>query len=283
MNFTELNDLLAAGGDSPEHRLQTYLEYLCRNYRVGLNFHDIAGVSQINEALGRSLEPYLYHNNPFCNYLKKFEITEKTCARSKEVLCRLCRKQQSAFYGMCYMGIEELRYPIRWNGRLIAFLCVGQFCSDEPAALERLAENAHKFQLDQGEIRNRFLKTARKLDFDVQSFSVLVGMLVEYLSGLYGKFLLSSSAGGNLEQLAERHKQNYIVARTLAYVNEHFARNLSLKSLAAICYCNETYLSAIFREKTGQTLTDYIQSKRISQAKKLLDVSALSITEIAFQ
>lgn len=283
MQYAQYNQALSDAESFGEESLCRYLAYLCQEYSVVINFHDLVGVSKISDRMQEILEPYLYHNNPFCNYLKKFSSTTKACAFNKELLCRRLRRRSAAFYGVCYMGIEELRYPVLWNGRLITCLCVGQFCSDGEAVKNRLSRMAELHQLSYDELADHFRLCTRPLELDIAKFTTQIGILSQYISVLYDGFLRTSAHGGNTSVSAEHHKQNYIVSRTMEYIGDHLSGTLSLKVLAGVCYCSEPYLSAVFKKKTGQTLTGYIQSKRIARSKTLLDLSNLSVTEIAYE
>lgn len=77
--------------------------------------------------------------------------------------------------------------------------------------------------------------------------------------------------------------KNYspLVQKVINHINLNLDSTLSLKSLAAMCYISPSYLSNIFKQETGQTLTDYINSQRISRAALRLTVSDLSIAAVA--
>jgi len=283
MNFASVNERLARLRQSPAERVEAYLRFICERYGVGLNLHDIAGVSEMDESLSAVFAPYLYHNNPFCNYLKKNEAAFRSCARSKHVLCRMCSRTEEPFYGSCYMGVEELRFPIRWNGRLIAFLCVGQFCTDLPSADERLTRQAAKYGLDAAALKERFRATTKPLTIDVEELHTHVGMLSEYIALLYDKFLRAARSAQTIDTFAESHKRNYIVHRTVEYIKQNYMFPITLKALASSSYCSEAYLSHLFKEKTGQTITECISKLRVQRAKQLLDVTSSTVTDIAHQ
>lgn len=65
-----------------------------------------------------------------------------------------------------------------------------------------------------------------------------------------------------------------------AFLDEHYTEKLTLDFLSASFYIDKFYLSKIFKETYGVTINSYILSKRITQAKKLLRFSDLSIDEI---
>ncbi len=64
------------------------------------------------------------------------------------------------------------------------------------------------------------------------------------------------------------------------YLNEHFSEKISLDELAALFFINKFYLTKIFKETQGITISGYILEKRITRAKQLLRFSDRTIEEI---
>ncbi|ENH97739.1 two component AraC family transcriptional regulator [Gracilibacillus halophilus YIM-C55.5] len=88
------------------------------------------------------------------------------------------------------------------------------------------------------------------------------------------------------EELLETQEQPYhnpAIQQALAFIDEHFAEELTLKTVADEVHLNASYLSALFKEELQLTFSEYITRKRVQQAKKLLLSSDLTITEIAEQ
>ncbi len=65
------------------------------------------------------------------------------------------------------------------------------------------------------------------------------------------------------------------------YIREHLEEDLNRKKLASIVYLSPDYLSHVFSERTGESLTTYILNERIKKAKELLLLSRKSIRDIA--
>jgi len=68
------------------------------------------------------------------------------------------------------------------------------------------------------------------------------------------------------------------VNRTLQYIAENYAMDLSLNQLAAEAGCSVAYLSRTFRQHTGKTIYNHIIDTRIGNAQILLR-SGKSVTE----
>ena len=67
------------------------------------------------------------------------------------------------------------------------------------------------------------------------------------------------------------------------YIYGHSHEDITLATLAKQFYINKSYLSRIFKEVTGFTVNEYINTNRILNAQKLLsEHSDLNITQIAY-
>lgn len=79
-----------------------------------------------------------------------------------------------------------------------------------------------------------------------------------------------------------QEKQTPKMIRQLkAYIVNHIDREITRKELAEQIYVHPDYLSHVFKEKTGMSVSDYITNVRIDHAKTLLLTTEDSISEIA--
>lgn len=69
----------------------------------------------------------------------------------------------------------------------------------------------------------------------------------------------------------------------LIYAQNHFTKDLSLKTLAAQFGYNYSYLSRAFKNLLGCSFVDYINESRINYAVFLIQTTDISITDIAFE
>lgn len=65
------------------------------------------------------------------------------------------------------------------------------------------------------------------------------------------------------------------------YLEENYAQNITLSSLGEMFYSNSSYISRVFKQKTGKNYSDYLLDIRIEQAKKLLIGTTFSIGRIS--
>ena len=71
------------------------------------------------------------------------------------------------------------------------------------------------------------------------------------------------------------------VQKVMNYVNLNVSEPLTLKSLAAMCFISPSYLSALFKQETGTTLIDYINTQRVNRAAQLLVQNNHTIAAVA--
>ena len=72
-----------------------------------------------------------------------------------------------------------------------------------------------------------------------------------------------------------------LVEKLKRYLENHYQENISLKMLEDEFYFNASYISRIFKIKTGENYSDYLLKLRIARAKELLESSNYSIRQIS--
>lgn len=71
------------------------------------------------------------------------------------------------------------------------------------------------------------------------------------------------------------------VQKTVIRIDSDLTADLSLSSLAEAQGINASYLSALFRRETGETVTDYVNRKRVELAVHLLSTTGLQVQTVA--
>lgn len=90
-----------------------------------------------------------------------------------------------------------------------------------------------------------------------------------YMSELIILMSTQSCSYGNLIQTA------------LLYIEEHYSENITLLTLADVLYLHPTYLSRLFKDKTGKNFLKYLTDLRIEKSKLLLTDCSLKIYDIS--
>lgn len=76
-------------------------------------------------------------------------------------------------------------------------------------------------------------------------------------------------------------EMNRIIDSATAYIEGNFRGNLTLDSVAEACYTDKYHLSHLFSQVRKMTVWEYILERRITEGKKLLAETGLSVAEVA--
>ena len=86
----------------------------------------------------------------------------------------------------------------------------------------------------------------------------------------------------SLQRIRQKRERNdNVVSYVLQYIDEHYANDISLEQIADKLGLSRNYLSTYFREKTGCTFSEYVNERRISQAKQMLLDGKYKVHDIA--
>ena len=74
-----------------------------------------------------------------------------------------------------------------------------------------------------------------------------------------------------------------IIRKAVSYIMEKCTDKISLKKIAESLHTSPSYLSMLFKQEMGLTITDYLNQARIERSCELLSKSTLSLLEISLQ
>lgn len=75
--------------------------------------------------------------------------------------------------------------------------------------------------------------------------------------------------------------RNEVVKMAIDYIEKNYARPITLSSVAESVYVSKSYLSRIFKEKTGENYNKFINRLRVEKSINLLKNTNMSIYDIA--
>lgn len=108
--------------------------------------------------------------------------------------------------------------------------------------------------------------------------TVVKGMLTILLSGI-----MPAYTGVEFERIGARSSNFEICRQMLLYIDNNISQDLSLERISKALNIVPSYVSTVFSRNFNTSLNSYINKKRISVAKQMLQNSSESITEIAFE
>jgi two-component system, response regulator YesN len=93
--------------------------------------------------------------------------------------------------------------------------------------------------------------------------------------------LFNSSVNDRVTLVKKEDVSTLVIAKLHLYISEHLNEDLSLQTLAEYIAHSPTYLSKLYKRKTGKSLSLYITEQRMNQGKTLLINTNKKIYEIA--
>ena len=104
-------------------------------------------------------------------------------------------------------------------------------------------------------------------------------MLAEYLGQTYKLFQQTHNAP--LSGRYHNSSEDTILSHALEYIRSNITNSITITELADFCHCSESYISRIFKKRTGVNINLYINKMRIEAAKNHLLLSHESMADIA--
>jgi two-component system response regulator YesN len=151
-------------------------------------------------------------------------------------------------------------------------------------------------------VPNNPLRARKNLCFSVSAMLRIAaeegGVSPVYLhntSDMYASLIEKTSTMAELESIAVKMVSDYCdlvkkhstlgyslnISKAIDYINLNFDSSISLSTVADSIELNPSHLSRQFKKETNTTITEFINRKRVEEAKFLIEESDNSITEIA--
>lgn len=92
--------------------------------------------------------------------------------------------------------------------------------------------------------------------------------------------MLRSHQGPMKEEDLSRPLTSSVAEQVMQWMEKHYMDPFELKRLAAALHLSPNYVSGVFRQTTGTSITEYLTARRIRQACLLLKSSDMSMQEI---
>lgn len=114
-----------------------------------------------------------------------------------------------------------------------------------------------------------------KLKGDVINHFYNISFLQQYIFDIYHELINSESFH------SEDIQNSYIIRRSINYIKKHYAKNISLLTVAQHVDVSRSYLSFLFKQELEVNFSAYMTGVRMEKARHLLLNSNMKIYEIA--
>ncbi len=101
-------------------------------------------------------------------------------------------------------------------------------------------------------------------------------LLSRYIYDILTEFMIYSPEGTHARSTSGA------VEQAIAFINEHFAEELSVKKLSDVSGLSPYYFIRLFRRETGYTPYEYTVNRRMASARYLLKYTGQTVKEICF-
>ena len=116
-------------------------------------------------------------------------------------------------------------------------------------------------------------KTIPRLE---EALTVLFSRIAAYIEAVYGK-------AEAIRKLEEKEEDDPVIKGMIDYIQQHAEEQIRLEDIADTVNLSPSYAAIYFRKKTGTTIREYILSKKMEEARKLLLEKDASVTDIAYR
>ena len=232
-------------------RIIDYVDFITSEIKLFVSFHFAQQVYEmIDEGAIRELIPYIAHKNLYCRFVRSDpERQEKCILNQQQIRASLCGKDK--LIHTCYAAAREIAYPIRLNDEVVGYATVSGYkgCSGS-----RMDSELWAVALSDEEI------PSRTTDALIPPLCLMI------------------------EDLLAREKQNSTTEynRILAYVSENHI-HVTLDDVAKKFGRSRSHVSHVFKKRCGKSIRAYSNELKLMTAKKLLDTTDMSVTDIALE
>lgn len=238
--------------------LRDLLELLEREHKFHICIH-FFNRSMINKF--QLTRRNIIHDNPFCIKMKLVDPTHGRCIRCRHKAIEKACREQKPYSGLCSFGVFESVYPVFRGDVPLCVIFVGNIVSDTQALQERSGINENHPLLD-------------TLQRDMSE------ALCFRISQVVASFILM-----HYEQMEDMHEKSIhsTVAAIRDYVDNFFYQEISLEALAKRYHYNEKYLGTLFKEEMGISFRDYLNDRRLKNARARLSDTHSNVLSVAVQ
>ena len=126
-------------------------------------------------------------------------------------------------------------------------------------------------------ILNSYLKQENEASSSMQNVVSQIFRIRE-LQDYYLQFFLNITELLKSESI---YALDDVIEKVKIYIQHNYQKDLTQDFIASLFYLNRSYLSTLFRQKTGMKFVDYLNEVRIGKARDLLDNSERKMYQIS--
>ncbi|HPY97672.1 MAG TPA: PocR ligand-binding domain-containing protein [Clostridia bacterium] len=231
-------------------------------YKVLQDFYTLTNIRiVIFDAEFRELLAYPREREHFCHMLRKTPEGEAGCYVSDKSGCLKCAKNRQPVIYKCHAGLTEAVAPIMDKDGVLAYVMFGQII---------LKENCEETRSN---IKRRYPELAHEADNIPVKSQRELSAAATVLQAITAYVITNHWVVPN---------QSAFIREIDRYVEEHLSENITVRDICAAFRIGRTRLYELSADYLGCGLAEYIRRQRIIHAQRMLTVTDMSVTDIAF-
>ena len=246
-----------------------YVKFLNDTYNIEVTLHPLGW------------DDYLFHTrivecnshkNVLCQQLKIANHESNNMCFEEQYKCFEKRNGPDSYFFTCFAGVTQFICPIYRGVDAVGYIAVGNFYEDKRAGLQLLKTYCDTENINYKNMKDFYEDAITELKFSKEFLDTIIAPICSMIEVAY---LQSSDV-----PLYDDDESFYL--RLLSYIKTNYTKKLSVEYLSKRQNCSVSYLSHFFKKQSGMSLPEYINFLRINDAKKYLEMTNMSIQEIAF-
>lgn len=190
-------------------------------------------------------------------------------------------EKRGAYFGMCHVGVCEYVYPLKIAETIVGFISVsGYRAGDEGELHDKAMHKLHKLCDKYGFPFESVLKMYNtSLDPKLPDKKWL-DPLIYPLCDMIELYRIHRRENQELMSPSVVKSDN-LYREICQHIRRTHNGKVSLDELCAATNYSKSYISHVFKSRSGMTINQYVNHLRIGEAKSLLTNTNMSVQEIA--
>ena len=217
----------------------------------------------LHDATTREIAAYPAVPSLFCSAVHACAL-RPSCVECDAAAFAEAKKAGRIYVYRCHMGLYEAISPIYQDGALQGFLMMGQVLGEGDSERERVMAGLLRHGLSRTEAEAAVAEIPVCSRATIEAFGRIMTACAGYIA-------LSNLLRANGESPAEAAR---------AYIENHYNEHVTIDTLCRRFHCCRATMTATYKKKYGETVTESLSRIRLSHAKEMI-AEGRSVTETA--
>lgn len=230
------------------------------------DFYELMGMKlSVFDLEGNELAYYPDKYNPFCERVRSNPLLDERCKACDKKAIDTCLKTGEPCLYSCHAGLYECWIPLISIDGVSGFITLGQI-KRQDVSVEEIVEYLSKYGVGSSdEIVCDLKKLLISTEDKIKASAHILQACVSY---------------GSLKEFVGRENRTF-KHNIEKYVNDNLSGDLSVDNLERVFRVSRVSLYGLFNEYFDTTPAEFVKSKRLYHAKKLILSTDMAISKVA--